>query len=141
MAMVRKNLPMPELTPVPGEDKEWMLDEDFVLEHNRVRYRVKRGFRTDGESIPRLCWWFTGHPFQGTGMVAAIIHDGLYGSELFTRDRADLVFKQLLERYGVSPFKAMMRYRALRIWGGLTWRTHTDKTRAHARKFFSVEAV
>lgn len=132
-------LPQPIIR--PATDSLYELVEDYVIEHKKLRYTIKKGFRTDGESIPRPMWIVTGHPFQGAGLPAAIVHDILYGSEAVKREQADLIFKQLLERGGVNWFRAMMRYRALRTFGGLTWATHTDATRAAARKYLTIEAV
>ena len=130
---------LPEPIIQAATDKLYELVEDYSLEHKRICYTVKKGFRTDGESIPRAVWFITGHPFQGLGLPAAVIHDILYGSEYYPREKADLIFKQLLERNGVNWFRAMMRYRFLRMFGGLTWKTHTDATRAEARKFLTVK--
>lgn len=131
-------LPQPDMSPITGENKLWVLNEDFAVDVDRYRITVKAGFKTDGESIPRPCWILTGHPFQGVGMAAAIIHDGLYGSELLSREKADLIFKKLLERYGLNWFRAMARYRFLRIFGWITWKTHTVKTISAARQFVSL---
>lgn len=131
-------LPEPELSPIEGDNKEWELKHDLSIEVEGYNITVKKGFKTDGESIPSACWFITGHPFQGEGMAAAIVHDALYGSELLPRAKCDLIFKKLLERYGVSSFRAMMRYRFLRLFGWITWSTHTDETRADAQRFVTI---
>lgn len=131
-------LPMPDVRPVPGKPKLFELIRDYTLDHRGKRYAVRAGFKTDGQSIPRAFWILTGHPMEGDGLPAAIIHDVLYGSELVERAEADLIFKQLLERNGVNWFRAMMRYRFLRMFGGLTYSTHTDSTRARARSFITI---
>jgi len=134
--------PMPLFQPIFETPKLWLLHEDFSIEVivNGIRYRITmhHGFKTDGQTIPRIFWIITGHPFEGDGMVAALFHDGLYGSELLPRETADLIYKILAERYKMNRFRAMMRYRFLRTFGGLTWSTHTDATRAEARKFIKV---
>lgn len=129
-------LPQPVLKPVT--DTIWELDQDYELEHSGWFYRVKAGYRTDGESIPRCFWFLTGHPFQGLGMPAAIVHDILCEAEVFPRDETDLIFKQLLERNGVNCFRAMVRYRCLRIYSGVNWTKHTAATRTKARRFLLV---
>ena len=132
------NLPEPILQPIPGEDKLWILHEDFVTEVLGCRITVKRDFKTDGASIPRLAW-IVGHPFEGKTMPGAVVHDGLYSSELMPRDKCDMIFKILLDRYKESDIKATVYYRAVRMFGWLTWRTHTGQSIHAARKFVSIE--
>jgi hypothetical protein len=135
------NLQYPELSPVPGDKVLWHLEKDFTVDVLTYRITVKTGFKTDGESIPAPFWIFTGNPFQPEGMAAAVVHDILYGSEMVAREIADLIFKTLLERYGTGSFSAMVRYRALRMFGWITWKTHTVQSIASARRFVSMTTL
>lgn len=96
--------------------------------------RVPAGFECDGQSYPRLLW-FVDHP-QGKGAKAGFVHDYLYwlnGRPVpetgrgYDRKRADQIFHEALLVSGVGRFRAWVRFRALRLFGGVAWRKHGQR--------------
>lgn len=99
--------------------------------------RIKAGFRFDGASIPRLFWSTTYHPFHHRVIIAALVHDALYASEIFERSEADNVFRLILEKWGVPWWDRNKMWVAVRTFGGSVWKSHTEESIKTARKFVS----
>lgn len=90
------------------------------------KVRIPIGFLTDGASIPLgLRWLF---PFGGKKMLAAIVHDYLYGANICTKEEADLVFKELMVYRGVEPWRIKAMYIGVKYCGGSAWRIENTKT-------------
>lgn len=97
-----------------------------------VHVTIPAGTFTDFASIPRLFRWLI--PVNGRHRLPAILHDYLYGSggELpcgvqYTREEADQEFYTAMRHQGVRRLKALVMYRAVRVFGGLFWRENSDK--------------
>jgi hypothetical protein len=78
------------------------------------------GYRFDGASIPRLAWSIIGAPFDPSYCLAACIHDwycehsheiGDYQARVI----GDAVFFSLLKKAGVSRWRRIAMYLAVRI--------------------------
>jgi len=102
--------------------------------------RIKSGFRFDGASIPRLLWSTTYHPFHHRVIVAALVHDALYASEMWERAEADNIFLLLLQKWGVPYYDRYKMYWAVRAFGGSVWKEHTPESVAFAQKSISFIA-
>ena len=86
-----------------------------------VSITVPRDFITDGASIPKACWSIIGSPFTGKYKRAAMIHDWLYHTLVTTRIYADRVFLEIMKERGVSLWKRLSMYRAVRTFGWIPW--------------------
>lgn len=91
---------------------------------------VPAGFETDFASVPRFFWRIL--PPIGSYKAAAVVHDFLYaaGSKV-TRRLADAIFYEAMYAQGVSAWKRVAMYWAVRMFGflafhgrGATWRVH-----------------
>lgn len=109
----------------------WTLTEDLVACWRGTRIVVARGWPTDGASIPRFAWALIGHPWDYY-LPAAIVHDALYASELWSRQQADECFHDLMHSLSVRTIRLHAMYYSVRLFGGTTWRRHTPETIAHA---------
>ena len=77
---------------------------------------VPVGFLSDGATIPPLAWPFVGHPFSGSILRAAILHD--YDlSRPIPRVAAHRRFRRVLRAEGVGPVRAWLLYAAVRVFG------------------------
>lgn len=93
---------------------------------------VPAGFRYDGESIPTALHAIA--PPFGQSRRAACVHDYLYQHagwqredgtwEPVTRKQADEVYLELALLKGLPQWRALMRYRVLRLVGWAAWRKH-----------------
>lgn len=97
---------------------------------------IRRGFGTDGASIPRWAWRVIGHPMQLPLLAYALPHDADYAAELFPRDVCDMRFLTNQANDGhICLAKRKAIYAAVRIGGGCVWRGHTPESLAVARKY------
>jgi len=81
---------------------------------------VPAGFLSDGASIPRFLWAVVGCPHD-TYLRAAVIHDHLYRSAALPREWCDAVFLRALADCGIRLGKRRLMYRAVRLFGGLSY--------------------
>ncbi len=114
---------------VYGETDAVLMEDWFIPDLANYAFTVPAGTTTDGASIPRFLWRVCGHPLEAPRVYAAMLHDWLYSgvdpdkprgarpSEISRKD-ADLCYYFLLRHFGVSRFKAMVEYIALRLFGG-----------------------
>jgi len=134
------SLPQPVLTrdPHTGEAR---LVEPFVISlaleaahgpPSPVLVIIPRGFRWDLASVPRAVWWLISP--NDLGLVGPLVHDWLYrcGGVVpaphcepprhFSRAAADELLRELMARDGVAGWRRRFAYRAVRLFGGGSWR-------------------
>ena len=91
--------------------------------NNYYKITIKKGFRCDGLSVPRLFQWFL-PSWDAHNVVynfAGALHDGLYcrsGFGLFSRECCDDIFRSLLRASGISRFKAGCADKAVELFAG-----------------------
>lgn len=112
----------------------WRLMDDYCVDLHGWALIINRGFEFDGASIPRICWRMVGHPMQLPMLAAAITHDALYASEIVAREIADRIFRDLMQELGIGWAKRNAVYFAVRSFGGLVWRNHTQQSVDEARE-------
>lgn len=88
-----------------------------------IHVRIPFEFVSDGYSIPRIAWIVVGHPYSQDCMIPALVHDYLCDTATDYEQRvlADAVFFLLLKRYGVSRWKRIAFYLAVRCCGRYMW--------------------
>lgn len=100
-----------------GSSRCFKLENSFKYNSSYGLIEVPAGFITDGASIPRLFWSMLS-PF-GDYFAAAIIHDYLYSShnDRYSRQHADLIFKEAMFNIGVPWHTRETIFRAVRAFG------------------------
>ena len=83
---------------------------------------VPKGFVTDFASIPRMLWVVL--PPWGTYGKACVLHDYLYFSGIYDRNRCDDIFLESMGVLDVSWVKRRIMYRGVRTGGWVAWRKH-----------------
>ncbi|MDA3925200.1 MAG: DUF1353 domain-containing protein [Kiritimatiellae bacterium] len=100
---------------------------------------IRRGFPTDGASIPRFTWRLIGHPFQLPLLAYALPHDADYGAELFPKTECDWRFLTNQQTDGhICWAKRNAIWSAVHTCGGSVWNKHTDESIADARTYCRV---
>lgn len=100
---------------------------------------IRRGFKTDGASIPRFTWRIIGHPFQLPLLAYALPHDADYAAELFPKKECDWRFLTNQQTDGhISWAKRNAIYTAVHAFGGSVWKKHTPSNIAEARRYCRV---
>lgn len=94
---------------------------DMTLNGGSFCVRVPAGFQTDGASVPRFFWRIL--PPMGRYWRPAVLHDYLYRAGTCSRFLADAVFRDAMRADGVSAWKRLAMYYAVRVFGGRSWRS------------------
>lgn len=81
-----------------GTDGYWLM-EDFKIRIKDKIFIVKKGFDFDGASIPKWLWGVIGSPVDTTKLVAALLHDVIYASNILKQKEADALFLEVLEAF------------------------------------------
>ena len=87
-----------------------------------IEHLVPKGFVTDGASIPKLFWSVVGSPFTGLYCPAALIDDYFYYTKSTSRWYADKIFLECMKDLGVSKWKRVSMWFAVRIGAGRIWK-------------------
>ncbi len=112
--------------------KDWRFDEvtDDLLVRAQictgavVEVSIPRGYRWDGASIPRFCWWIIGRPKDPRFALASLVHDWIC-EEAETRPQrvfGDACFLWLLRDAGVAPWRHYAMFLAVTAYRRLVWR-------------------
>lgn len=111
------------VSPMP-DGKRWVVRRAFSYdvgaEGSGTTVTVPAGFVTDFASVPRPIWWIL--PKWGRYGNAAVIHDYLYASKLYSRPTADAWFLEAMGVLGVRPLTRWVMYKAVRWFGWLRYR-------------------
>ena len=128
--------PEPVLQPITDTDDNYRVKEDFTHPTRVGSVTVRAGFISDGASLPINLGW---SHWDAETAAAAVLHDGLYESELVMRSAADIVLRETMRRHGCSRFRTCTYLFFVRTLGWLVWRKHTPESVAKARKMVSVK--
>jgi hypothetical protein len=118
-----------------------VLSKDVSVIFDGIKFTVKKGYKTDGASIPFIFWVFNLHPFQGDTLISAIFHDAFYETELYSRASIDNNFLFLMRKSGVGFLKRTLFYIAVRLFGGFVWSRHTVGSVTKARQFLMIKKI
>ena len=92
-----------------------------------VIHTVEKSFISDGGSIPKFAWSIIGSPFVGYYRKSVLIHDKFYATQKVTRKYADRVFLEAMRDEGVSWWKRITMYRAVRLGAYFSWKNHAKR--------------
>lgn len=95
----------------------WLFTEDWpwsiVIDGKECQFVVKKGYESDGGSIPRVAGFERGIAFRGY-----FIHDDNYDKQRFDRETCDKILSACLRFEGVDDADIDIIYAAVRIFGG-----------------------
>ena len=100
----------------------FILSKDKTVESLGYSITVKKGFDFDGASIPKWLWSIYGSPLNGNYVVASLIHDGLYASQLVSKSLSDKIFLDVMKQSNVGYIKRTSMYLAVKMFGGKDWK-------------------
>lgn len=113
------------------------LINDFIFFIGMKRFHVPSGFVFDCASIPYGVR-NTFNPSDTRYIASSLIHDWLYAGEWCNRSYADLVFLSALKYQGISAIKRYVMYKAVSVFGGLTYKEHSESTIKNIRRLSGV---
>lgn len=102
-----------------GKPGNWILERDLIYQGKTDIIVVPKGFVTDFASVPKIFWNIL--PPFGKYTKAAVIHDYLYFTKMFSREDSDGIFLRIMEELEVSWVKRKTIYRAVRMFGWTVW--------------------
>jgi hypothetical protein len=123
-------LPAPVITQLDA--RLWRLEADYKYRDGETTITIDAGFEFDLASVPRAFWSLIA-PFE-LSVAAPLLHDFLYrcggkppaGSthppRTYTRAEVDGMFRTIMEAEAVSPWRRVLAYLAVRIFGRSAWR-------------------
>ncbi len=99
------------------DDNEWILVNELrCLPDEGPQITVPAGLRTDLASIPRVLWALL--PPAGLWARASVLHDFLYRTRCFRREKCDRLYLEAMVDDGVRRGTAHIIHRAVRVFGG-----------------------
>ena len=101
---------------------------EFTCNNDNFRITVDKGAMTDGLSVPKIFQLYLPAWDKDNVLynIAGICHDGMYGSELVSKDLADEIFYQGLLKAGISKSKATVAKWAVEHLAGLHYGKNND---------------
>jgi len=108
-------LPFKQIQTRPTGDGTVIVTEEY-------RYKdvvVKRGFISNGASIPRVLWWIY-PPFYPDYLTASVVHDKMTNDEHY--GKADRYFQQLLKISGVEKHTRRNLVAGVKTWHRMAYK-------------------
>lgn len=117
-------------TNIFGQPKLVRLEESFVAEYRGEKFEIEEGFVTDGASIPIWLVPICGSRFKYPRVIAAIVHDSLYGGSdpECSRAEADDLYRDLQIAMGIPRYAAYIEWVVLRAFGWTHWNSRKKLT-------------
>ena len=110
------------------EKNLWRTDRELVYyidKEGGEKIVVPKGFITDLASVPWPASLII--PKSGRFNSAAVLHDFLYFTKLFSRKKSDLIFYQAMQVLGVPLLKRWLMHKSVRLFGWLAWNKHRKR--------------
>lgn len=111
---------------------------DFSFHISGKTFIIGKGFWTDFASYHRVLYTILGSPYDSDIAFAALIHDTIYATHIFSRKEADIIFYHVLIACGASKLKAATMYRAVRMFGGSSYNKKPEEI-AGAIKHLTID--
>lgn len=117
----------------------FLLKKDLHIYFDGLEFIIKKGYPTDGASIPFFLEPIGGNRFSGDVLSPAIFHDMMYESETYSRHCADNNFLFLMRKNGVGWWKRSIFWLMVRIFGWLSQLRHTVGSVENARQYLQIK--
>jgi len=114
---------------------------DVSVIFDGLKFTTKKGYITDGASIPKWFWSLGLHPFQGDTLTPAIFHDIFYQTRRYSRFTCDWNFLYLMKKNNVSFLKRWSYFLAVRLFGWIAYGFHKAGIEERAKQFLKVELI
>ena len=118
------------------QGNDWKLNSDVVVYiTQKIPIRIKKGYVLDFASVPRCFWWFISPSEYGI-CHAALLHDILYSTKVFSRRVSDAFFLEAMIKMGYPGYKAWPAFIAVRLFGWAAWAKQSKAASAKAAERF-----
>lgn len=106
----------------------------FDLPKRDASILISPGFTSDGRSGPPVSWPTIGAPLASRQLLIAILHDALFGAELFPRTTCDDIYLDGQVDLGVDWLTRNRSWLWLRAGSWTVWNRHTPESIAECAK-------
>lgn len=113
------------LHPIDNSSYWKVLSPLTYITNDNIKIIAPKGFNTNFASTPRIFWSFL--PPWGKYGKAAIIHDFLYYSGIYSKKEADLIFLEAMKTLEVVKWKRYSMYYSVKYIGFIAWNRHRKK--------------
>jgi len=121
--------------------------KDYTVSMGLVYFKLKKGFISDGASIPRVFAFF-GDAFDGNTLNGALIHDALYATKgevkinnilsKLPRKNTDAIFYDIMKHDGTPLWQRCIYYIGVRLGGWLPFNYGRKKDH---REVISIKVI
>lgn len=118
----------------------YMLLADLVWDDGIERIVIPKGFIYNGGSVPRPLWWFI--PPKGTRADRAFcLHDWLYVTEYFDREKCDKLMLKAMESDKFNSIGKNAAYQAVDKFGWYVWNGHNPEEVKAIREWAGLDVT
>ena len=104
----------------------YRLANDYAVTVVGVEIIIPEGFIFDGASIPSAFWISFYTPYHPMVLKAGLVHDYIYRTHITSKEEADRVFLAILAEKGVSRWKRVLMWMAVKCFGARAWRNRSQ---------------
>jgi len=99
-----------------GKYRSMVLLDDVIFYDDRGgEWRVPKGYRFNGLSIPRWLWWVAGGPYSDDAREASCLHDYLCDTRTVSAWQTHHLFWLAMKASNVHPGRAWLKWAAVVI--------------------------
>ena len=110
------------------DDDNWLIVDEFCFVDSQGEiHKVHKKTETDGASIPRGMWIFTGQPRSTDIAQAAGLHAPHYRRGGHSRRRCDEILIEGMQCLGAGWFKRKIVYAGIRAGGWVAWKKYRSQ--------------
>lgn len=122
------------------DDNIFELVNDVVILHDKYKITIKCGFDFDGVSVPRWAWSLSYPNMHKRTLIAGLVHDALYASQLLPKAECDIILRDILDDYKVGGWCSNKMYLAVKLCGGSAY-DDCKEDAEYYKTLVSVEVV
>ena len=111
--------------PQNGEIRTLQQDMFYFSDLAKTIIKVEKGLKTDLGSIPKILRGI--FPNDGKAMFGYILHDYLYSTGIFSRNKSDNILEEAMKTLGVSWWRRKSVRAGLKVGGWVAWNNHRKK--------------
>ena len=97
------------------------LTEDYVFRINNKRFKIPKGFKWNGCSIPKYLRFILDNPLSYKYIIASLIHDWFYYTHSFNKNKVDNLFYYHLIKTGNCKYKSYIMEKSVNLFGLNYW--------------------
>ena len=115
-----------------------ILTKDYTFTFGGYIFTLKKGYYSDGASIPKFMHWLY-KPFDTETVLGAFYHDSFYWTKKLKRNKADELFYYLMKEQDTPFAQRLTMYLAVRCWGWIFYYGKKKPSEYKIRKYLIIK--